>query len=153
MDWMDYYDWSLNPGFDAEAEDVSEEEHWENLDKCMVARLCACGPRWEYYLSLDYIKDNNYDLDTVVKPIKKSELSKEDKMMIEAIGNAINKIFEKEAEKVMNEGLIILALKNHVRVNVNVKAVEFYNEYGVQMVLRDLDEATYNAFKERFQNF
>ena len=53
----------------------------------------------------------------------------------------------------MSDLLIINALNGHVRVNVTLKTVEIYNEYGVQLVLRDLDEATYEAFKSRFQNY
>jgi len=55
----------------------------------------------------------------------------------------------------MNENLEILveALKGHVRVNVTMKSVEIYNEYGVQMVLRNLDDETFNTFKKLFVNF
>lgn len=49
--------------------------------------------------------------------------------------------------------LIVNALKDNVRVNVTLRTVELYNEYGVHMVLRDLDEETYNAFKETYPNF
>ena len=48
---------------------------------------------------------------------------------------------------------ILEALHGHIRVNTSTKAVEIYNEYGVQLVLRDLDKETYDAFKSRFQNF
>lgn len=49
--------------------------------------------------------------------------------------------------------LIAKAFKGHIRVNVTMKSVEIFNDYGVQMVLRNLDEETYNAFKEEFENF
>ena len=52
-----------------------------------------------------------------------------------------------------NLELITKALEGHVRVNVTMKSVEIYNEYGVQMVLRNLDPETFEAFKEKYQNF
>ena len=69
MGWGDYYDWSLNPEFNFEA--ASEKEYWDNLEKCVVARSYLETPHPEYYLSVDYIKDNNYDLDTVVPKERK----------------------------------------------------------------------------------
>lgn len=54
---------------------------------------------------------------------------------------------------ISNELLIVEALKGHVRVNVTLKTVEIYNEYGVQLVLRNLNEATYEAFKNTYQNY
>ena len=48
---------------------------------------------------------------------------------------------------------ILNSLSDHIRVNVSTKAVEIYNEHGVKLVLRDLDEDNFNAFKRRFQNF
>ena len=54
---------------------------------------------------------------------------------------------------VNNETLITEALKGHVRVNVDTKAVEIYDEYGTKTVLRDLDDATFDAFKAKYQNF
>ena len=50
--------------------------------------------------------------------------------------------------------LIIAALRGHIRVNTSNKTVEVFNEYGTKLVLRDLDEATYEAFKNNgFQSF
>ena len=49
--------------------------------------------------------------------------------------------------------LIINALRDHIRVNTTLKTVEIYNEYGVQLVLRDLDEDTFEAFKNEYQNY
>lgn len=48
---------------------------------------------------------------------------------------------------------IISMLDKHIRVNTTNKTVEIYNEYGVALVLRDLPEENYNAFKARFTNF
>ena len=45
------------------------------------------------------------------------------------------------------------ALNGHVRVNTTLKTVEIYNEFGVQLVLRDLDESTYASFKNTYQNY
>ena len=50
-------------------------------------------------------------------------------------------------ERIVNE------LSNHIRVNTTLKTVEIYNEYGVQMVLRNLEDNVYEAFKSKFQNF
>ena len=50
-------------------------------------------------------------------------------------------------------GLLVEAFKDHIRVNVTMKSVEIYNEHGVQMVLRNLDEETYETFKRLFVNF
>ena len=51
------------------------------------------------------------------------------------------------------EKLIVEALKSNVRVNVSNKTVEIFDEYGVKAVLRNLDENTFEAFKETYQNF
>ena len=66
MGWHDSYDWSLNPGFNAEK--ANDDELWDNLDKCMVARCYFETPRPEYWIRTDYIEVNNYDLDTIVPP-------------------------------------------------------------------------------------
>lgn len=68
MGWVDYYDWSLNPGFDSIKAD--DNAFWDNIDKCMVARN-YCEYCDEYYIREDYIKDKNYDLNTVVSKTKK----------------------------------------------------------------------------------
>ena len=47
-------------------------------------------------------------------------------------------------EKVLN------ALSPYVRVNKDNKTVEIYNEYGVKLVLRDLEESVYDAFVSVF---
>ena len=49
--------------------------------------------------------------------------------------------------------LIVDALDKQVRVNTSLKKVEFYTEYGVKLVLKDLDEPTYEAFKSKYQNY
>lgn len=54
---------------------------------------------------------------------------------------------------ISDEMLIVRALKGHVRVNVSNNTVEIYNEHGVKMVLRDLDEMTFLAFKDTYQNY
>ena len=49
--------------------------------------------------------------------------------------------------------VLVKAFKDHIRVNVTMKSVELYNEHGVQMVFRNLDEETYETFKRLFVNF
>lgn len=51
------------------------------------------------------------------------------------------------------EELIINALDGHIRVNTTLKTVEIFNEFGVQLVLRNLDELTFKAFAERFMKY
>lgn len=152
MGWSDWYDWSLNGNLEI-TKDTPEDICWDNLEKCNVAREYFETPRPEYYLSVDYIKDNNYDLDTIVLKERKKRLTKKEKMFAAAFADAFDEIFKKEAKQQMYNDFIVNALKGHVRVNVTLKTVEIYNEYGVQLVLRDLDEDTYNAFKETYQNF
>ena len=48
---------------------------------------------------------------------------------------------------------IINALDSHIRINVSNKTVEIYDEYGVKLVLRNLEDEVYEAFKSKFQNF
>lgn len=152
MGWSDWYDWSLNGNLEI-TKDTPEDVCWDNLEICNVAREYFETPHPEYYLRLDYIKDNNYDLDTIVPKERKKRLTKKQKMFAKVFGDAFDELFREEAIKSMNNELIIEALKKHIRVNVSTKAVELYNDYGVKMVLRDLDEETYDAFKETFQNF
>lgn len=52
-----------------------------------------------------------------------------------------------------DERLIVDALNGHARVNVDTKSVEVYDEYGVKLVLRNLSDATFEAFKRNFPNF
>lgn len=52
---------------------------------------------------------------------------------------------------------MIESLKNHVRVidNDRVQKVEFYDEYGVKLVLNksDLSDSAWNEFKNTFRTF
>lgn len=43
---------------------------------------------------------------------------------------------------------ILKAFKGHIRVNSASNTVELYTEYGVKMVLRNLDTETINEFKK-----
>ena len=52
-----------------------------------------------------------------------------------------------------DELLICDSLKGHVRVNTTLKTVEIYDEFGVKLVLRNLDSGTYEAYKSRYQNY
>lgn len=49
--------------------------------------------------------------------------------------------------------LLVSALYNHIRVNVDLHTIEIYDEYGVKTVLRDLDEATYRTFLSHFKKY
>lgn len=51
------------------------------------------------------------------------------------------------------EELIVNALKGHVRVNETLGTVEIFNDFGVKMVLRDLDETTLEAFKDNYPTY
>lgn len=44
-------------------------------------------------------------------------------------------------------------LQARVRVNTSNKTVEFYDEYGVKMVLRDLTEEQYQDYQKNFKNY
>ena len=38
------------------------------------------------------------------------------------------------------ESVVVDSLQKHVRINKDTNTVEFYNDYGVKMVLRNLSE-------------
>ena len=99
MGWYDSYDWSLNPGFDFEK--ATDEERWDNLEQCMVARLYFEDPKMEYWLRLDYIANNNYDINTVIPTPRKKRLTKKQKMLEEAFCEAFDQLFITEAKKEM----------------------------------------------------
>jgi len=50
-------------------------------------------------------------------------------------------------ERIINE------LSDHIRVNTANKTVEIYDNYGVKLVLRNLDNESFEAFKSKFHNF
>lgn len=60
---------------------------------------------------------------------------------------------EEKEDMVNDDYLIIEALKNHIRVNVDTVTVEIYDDYGTKVVLKDLAEPTFEAFKANYQNF
>lgn len=45
------------------------------------------------------------------------------------------------------------ALNGHVRVNTTLKTVEIYNEFGVQLVLRDLPKEQYESFEKLYEKY
>lgn len=47
---------------------------------------------------------------------------------------------------------IINQLSDNIRVNTANKTVEIYDDFGVQLVLRNLDDKNYEAFKNKFRN-
>jgi len=49
--------------------------------------------------------------------------------------------------------LIIKALEGYIRVNTTLNTVEVFDEYGVKMVLRNLDNETLEAFKKHYQTY
>jgi hypothetical protein len=51
------------------------------------------------------------------------------------------------------EQKVIETLDKHVRVNLDTHTVEFFDEYGVKMVLRDLTDAQYAAYLALFKHF
>ena len=87
------------------------------------------------------------------------EIYEEVKDVINQLNNNMDKILEsiygkEEVIKVVtDEYLIAESLKNNVRVNVSTRTVEFYNEFGVALVLRNLDDVTFEAYLNAYQNF
>lgn len=92
MGWLDYYDWSLNPNFNEET--ANEEESWDNLSKCMVARKYYEAPFPEYWLRIDYINANNYDLNTIVPKIRKKRTSKKKKQFVDFLSDAVDYVLK-----------------------------------------------------------
>lgn len=120
---------------------------------------------WDYAHAGDYI---GYEIKWGLRNEKDKKWTTEEifediKYVIEQLDNAID--IDEEVEILLQGGkcmlndnelideLIVDSLKKHVRVNVSNKSVELYNEHGVKMVLRDLNENEYEAFKAKFQNF
>ena len=54
---------------------------------------------------------------------------------------------------VSDEMLVCEALKGHIRVNKDLGTVEIFDEFGVAMVLRNLDEMTLEAFADMYQTY
>jgi hypothetical protein len=92
MGWYDSYDWSLNPGFDYK--NSTENERWEHLNKCMVARQYFASPVPEYFIRTDYcdIKSIPY----VPKPRKK-RLTKMEKQIHDDLADAFD-LFQTEVK-------------------------------------------------------
>lgn len=102
MGWVDFYDWSLNPGFDADK--ATHNELWDNASKCKVARKYVDYGDYEYYIRLDYIEANKYDLDTVVPKPRKKRLTKKEKQFADMLGKAFDNLYRKEVEgEIKNE--------------------------------------------------
>ena len=49
------------------------------------------------------------------------------------------------------ESVVVDTLQKHVRVNKETNSVEFYNEYGVKMVLRNLSDEEIAAYSLLFR--
>ena len=52
-----------------------------------------------------------------------------------------------------DNGLIVEALKNNIRFNTSNNTVEIYDDYGVKLVLRNLDSVELETFKSIFRNY
>lgn len=89
MDWDDTYDWSLN----GNAKIKTEEQWWENKHKCMVARH-YCDRGEEFWIRLDYIQKNNYDLKTIVPKESEEKPTK----LADVFAKALDEIFVKECQ-------------------------------------------------------
>ena len=98
MGWSDWYDWSLNGNLEI-TKDTPEDVCWDNLEICNVAREYFETPHPEYYLSVDYIKANNYDIDTIVPKPRKKRLTKKQKRFAEALCKAFDQAFMEESKK------------------------------------------------------
>lgn len=98
MGWSDWYDWSLN-GNKEITTDTPEETAWDNLEKCNVAREYYETPKPEYWIRLDYIEANGYDLDTIVPKPRKKRLTKKEKKLTDFLCDAFNYVFKEEAKK------------------------------------------------------
>ena len=104
---------------------------------------------WDYAHAGDYEGYNEmFGFDLQDKKWTTEEIFEEVKNVIDQLVALDFKEGRKNYEK-----LIIEALKGNVRVNIDTKAVEIYNDYGTKIVLRDLDEETFEAFKNNFTNF
>lgn len=54
-------------------------------------------------------------------------------------------------ELIIPENIIVDTLQKHVRVNKETNSVEFYNDYGVKMVLRNLSDKEIAAYSILFK--
>ena len=103
MGWLDYYDWSLNNYFKV-TKRTSDEKFWNNLHKCRVARKYVDSPNFEYWIRLDYVKTNNYDLDTIVPKPRKKRMTKKEKKIADLLSRAFDHMFEQAAKEAALEG-------------------------------------------------
>lgn len=97
MGWRDAYDWSLNNNLEI-TESTPEDVAWGNLDKCRVAREYFETPQPEYWIRLDYIEANNYDLDKTVPKPRKKRLTKKERKLADFLCDAFDYAF-REASK------------------------------------------------------
>lgn len=95
MDWHDFFDESICP-----EEIKNSEERW---DESIVARHYECPYGQEFWIRIDYIEKNNYDLDTKVPKPRKKRLTKKEKQFSKMLTNVFDKLFELEAKKQLEE--------------------------------------------------
>lgn len=98
MGWCDYYDWSLNNNLEI-TEDTPEDVAWDNLDKCMVAREYFETPQPEYWIRLDYVEANNYNLDTIVPKPREKRLTKKEKKFAQLLCDAFDYAFREACKE------------------------------------------------------
>lgn len=93
MGWLDYYDWSLNNNFKV-TKKTSDEDFWNNLDKCRVARKYVDSPNFEYWIRLDYLETNHYDLNTIVSKPRPKRLTKKEKLIVDGFCKLLDECFK-----------------------------------------------------------
>lgn len=96
MDWHDSYDWSLNNNIKP-TKNTPKKVFYDCLAKCKVARCYYGGPKSEYWIRLDYIEANGYDIDTIVPKPRKPRNTRQLKMITDHLCDAFDYIFRLEA--------------------------------------------------------
>ena len=156
--------------------EVGKDHRWFKLDYSKIEDKIDChfgltysdnlshvlGTEDRWFFGWDYAHAGDYEAYYEESGFK--ILKEEKKWTTEEIFEEVKNVIEqfiywdthKEEEKntmVSDEMLILAALEGHVRVNVTIRTVEIYDDYGVKTVLRDLDNMTFDAFKSKFTNF
>lgn len=98
MGWNDAYDFSYDKRY-KEKLYGGLEHNSKYLDRCMVARHFFEAPKreHEYYIRVDYIWDNDYDLNTIVPKKRNPRLSRAMKKIADHMCDAFDIMFRQEA--------------------------------------------------------
>lgn len=96
MGWNDAYDFSYDKRYQEKLHGGIENNS-KYLDRCMVARHFFETPQPEYYIRVDYIWNNSYDLNTIVSKPKKPKLTKKEKMIADHVCDAFDIVFRQQA--------------------------------------------------------